>query len=253
MFNKAIVARFTEILLCGTIIFPVLARAQTPGGTEPGQLIQLVQEAASAQLQRDADSRGWLSPKFEVNVVHGSRPLAACAQAVTVRAIDARQPTRMRFLATCPGAGADGWKYEFIVRALVSAEVVATALDVPAGKVLEADDLVLERHDISGIADSLNDIQAVAGLRGKRSLRAGEVLRQGVLAQPDLIQRGQVVRIVARREQIEVSMSGEALENGARDAIVRVRNANGTVIRARVKGAGLVEPADMPLSTQSPG
>ncbi|WP_295995843.1 flagellar basal body P-ring formation chaperone FlgA [Rugamonas sp.] len=232
-------------MLFGTIIFSAGAE------TLPAQLVQLVQDAATAQLQRDADAHGWLAPKFDVNVVHGSRPLAACAQAVTVQTTDARQPTRMRMLAVCPGA--DGWKYEFIVRALVSAEVVVTTQDIPAGKVFEADDLALERHDISGIGDSVNDVQAALGLRGRRSLRGGDVLRLGVLAQPEVVLRGQMVRIVARREQIEVSMSGEALDNGARDAIVRVRNASGTVIRARVKGAGLVEPADMPASTQSPG
>jgi flagella basal body P-ring formation protein FlgA len=66
-----------------------------------------------------------------------------------------------------------------------------------------------------------------------------------------LVKRGAAVRIVARREQIEVSMAGEALDAGARGALLRVRNANGTVIRARVTGADMVEPADTPASAQS--
>lgn len=245
MFNKWIVTGLAAPLLLGIINFD--ARAETPAA----QVIQLVQDAATGQLQREAEANGWLAPKFDVNVVRGSRPLSACAQAVTVKPVDTRQPTRMRFDAVCPAAAPDGWRYEFIVRALVSAEVVVAALDIPANQQLAADDVMLQRHDISGIADSVNDVQAVVGLRGKRTLRSGDVLRLGALAQPDMIKRGQAVRIVARREQIEVSMAGEALENGARDAVVRVRNANGTVIRARVKGAGVVEPADMP-STQSP-
>jgi len=245
MFNKWIVTGLGTSLLFGIVNFD--ARADTP----PAQVIQQVQDAATGQLQREADANGWLSPKFDVNVVRGSRPLAACAKEVTVKPVDTRQPTRMRFDAICPAAAPDGWRYEFVVRALVSAEVLVAALDIPANQVLAADDVMLQRHDISGIADSLNDVQAVVGLRGKRTLRSGDVLRQGVLAQPDMIKRGQPVRIVARRDLIEVSMEGEALDNGARDAVVRVRNANGTVIRARVKGAGLVEPADMP-STQSP-
>ena len=245
MFNKWIVTGLAASLLSGITILD--ARADTP----PAQVIQQVQDAATGQLRREAEANGWLAPKFDVNVVRGSRPLATCAQDVTVRPVDARQPSRMRFEAVCPAAAPDGWRYEFVVRALVSAEVVVAALDIPANQVLAADDVMLQRHDISGIADSVNDVQAVLGLRGKRTLRSGDVLRLGVLAQPDMVTRGQAVRIVARREQIEVSMAGEALENGARDAVVRVRNANGTVIRARVKGAGLVEPADMP-STQSP-
>jgi len=245
MFNKRIVTALLALLLFGGGNFA--AAAETP----PAQVIQQVQDAATGQLQREAEANGWLAPKFDVNVVRGSRPLASCAGAVTVKLVDTRQPTRMRFDAICPAAAPDGWRYEFVVRALVSAEVVVAALDIPANQVLAADDVMLQRHDISGIADSVNDVQAVLGLRGKRTLRSGDVLRLGVLAQPDMIKRGQAVRIVAKREQIEVSMAGEALDNGARGAVVRVRNANGTVIQARVKAAGLVEPADMP-STQSP-
>jgi flagella basal body P-ring formation protein FlgA len=67
-----------------------------------------------------------------------------------------------------------------------------------------------------------------------------------------LVKRGEPVRIVARHEQIEVSMAGDALDTGARGDMVRVRNANGTVIRARVTGAGTVEPVSAPVATSSP-
>ncbi|WP_328595479.1 flagellar basal body P-ring formation chaperone FlgA [Rugamonas rivuli] len=191
-----------------------------------------------------------MEPKFELNVVRGSRPLAACRQAVTVDAVDTRLPSRMRFAAVC--AGADGWRYEFVVRAQISARIAVVASDVPSGKVLTDEDVLLERHDISGIADSVSDPQDVVGMSGKRALRSGEVLRMNLLTAPTVVKRGDAVRIVARREQIEVSMAGEALDSGARGTLVRVRNANGTVIRARVTGAATVEPVDMPVSTNSP-
>jgi flagella basal body P-ring formation protein FlgA len=92
----------------------------------------------------------------------------------------------------------------------------------------------------------------VVGLSGKRMLRAGEVLRMALLAAPMVVKRGDAVTIVARSEQIEVSMAGEALDSGARGALVRVRNANGAVLRARVTGEGTVEPADMPVTAHSP-
>jgi flagella basal body P-ring formation protein FlgA len=45
---------------------------------------------------------------------------------------------------------------------------------------------------------------------------------------------------------VEVSMAGEALDPGALGEVIRVRNAtSGTVIRARVVDAGVVEPADI--------
>jgi flagella basal body P-ring formation protein FlgA len=84
------------------------------------------------------------------------------------------------------------------------------------------------------------------GLTSRRSLRAGEVLRQGQLAAPVLVKRGSAVSIVARKEQV-VSMAGEAMDPGALGQVIRVRNAaSGTVIRARVVDAGVVEPAEIP-------
>jgi hypothetical protein len=53
--------------------------------------------------------------------------------------------------------------------------------------------------------------------------------------------------MIARREGIEVSTAGEALDAGARGAMVRVRNAgSGQVVRMRVAGPGTVEPVDTP-------
>jgi flagella basal body P-ring formation protein FlgA len=244
MFNKCIVTRLSAMLLL--CIVNLSARADTSAD----QIVAQVRQAALEQLQRQAESNGEAEPKFDVTVVRSSRPLGSCPVPTGVDGLDTRLPSRMRFVAICPGTG--GWRYEFVVRAQVTAKVVVSAVDLPAGRVMAADDVLLERHDISAIPDSLADLQQAIGMSGKRALRSGEVLRQAMLMEPKLIKRGQEVRIVARREQVEVSMNGEALDDGARGAIVRVRNSNGIVIRARVTGAATVEPADMAASTHSP-
>ncbi|MES2258623.1 MAG: flagellar basal body P-ring formation chaperone FlgA [Pseudomonadota bacterium] len=209
----------------------------------------LIEQAARAALVRQADNTGLIEPQFELAVVRNDRVLPPCEQGVAVDALDIRQSTRMRMVAVCPGAA--GWRYEFVVRAKVSAKVAVTLGEIPAGKPMTSADVLLERHDISMIPDTINDLTAFDGMSARRSLRGGEVLRQNMLVAVPLVKRGDAVRIVARREQIEVSMAGEALDTGARGAMVRVRNANGNTIRARVTAAGTVEPADLPLSTQS--
>jgi flagella basal body P-ring formation protein FlgA len=96
------------------------------------------------------------------------------------------------------------------------------------------------------IGDSIADPVSLEGLSSRRALRAGEVLRKSQLLQIPLVKKGEVVRIVARRDQVEVTMTGEALDAGPRDAVVRVRNASsGNVIRARVTAEGEVEPVDL--------
>jgi flagella basal body P-ring formation protein FlgA len=80
-------------------------------------------------------------------------------------------------------------------------------------------------------------------------LRPGDILRSGQLSSPVLVKRGDAVMMVARREGIEVSMTGEALDAGGKGAVVRVRNAgSGQVVRMRVAGPGTVEPIDMAIS-----
>lgn len=80
-------------------------------------------------------------------------------------------------------------------------------------------------------------------------LRPGDILRSGQLSSPVLVKRGDAVMMVARRDGIEVSTAGEALDAGAQGAIVRVRNAgSGQVMRMRVAGPGMVEPVEMTLS-----
>nr|WP_308495514.1 flagellar basal body P-ring formation chaperone FlgA [Duganella guangzhouensis] len=214
------------------------------------QVPLLVEAAAQKHLARWAEAAGLSEPQFSVTVLPGNRPLAACGQPVTVQAADTRQAARMRFIAVCAGNG--GWRYEFSVRAQISARVAVAASDVPSGRALVDEEVLLERHDISAIGDSIADPADAVGLSGKRTLRAGELLRKAMLMAPILIKRGEPVRIVARREQIEVSMAGEALDAGARGDSIRVRNANGATIRARVTGAGTVEPASVPVTASPP-
>jgi flagella basal body P-ring formation protein FlgA len=148
----------------------------------------------------------------------------------------------MRFVAICSDPG--GWRYEFVTRAKISARGAVAAADLPTGKTLSAEDVLLERHDISGMPDSFSDLAAVQDLATRRTIRAGDVLRQNMLVAPTLVKRGDPVRIVAKRDQIEVSMGGEALDTGARGATIRVKNASGVTIRARITDLGQVEPAD---------
>jgi len=238
MFNKPIVPRFALLLSVG---MPNLCMAISSSD----QIVAQVEQVAKEHLSRSAESAGWRDAKFEVAAVM-TRTVPSCKGKVAVEAADVRQPTRMRLIAECPGV--DGWKYDFIVRAKVSATVAVMAADVSAGKPVQGADVAFERRDITLVTDSVGDEAALLGMSARRSLRNGELLRQSMLVEAQVIRRGDPVRIVARREQIEVSMAGEALDAGARGSVIRVRNLSGAVIKARVTGSGTVEPAELPMT-----
>jgi len=208
------------------------------------ELLSKVKLAAENQLKNNAESQRWLEPKFDVEVIKTNRIIPSCPSETRVESLDQRGIARMRFVVICPSL--QGWRYEFLAKGKVSANVAVAATDLISGKILSPIDLLRERHDITLIPDAFSDFGELEGMAARRTIRAGEVIRQNMLAAPQLVRRGDQVRIVARREQIEVSMAGEALDNGTRGAIIRVKNSSGTQIRARVIDAGTVEPADLP-------
>ncbi|NHZ79464.1 flagellar basal body P-ring formation protein FlgA [Massilia sp. CCM 8695] len=207
-----------------------------------------LEQAAREQLARQAETAGLAEAQFTVNV---ATPRAAppCAKPVEIEAVDTRTPARMRFAVLCPDAG--GWKYEYVLRASVSALVAVAAAPLAAGQLLTAQDVTLERRDVTTLSDAISSAEAATGQATRRSLRAGEVLRQAQLSAPLLVKRGEPVVMLARFEAIEISTAGEALDAGALHALVRVRNlANGRVVRMRVIAPGTVEPVELPRSAQ---
>lgn len=212
--------------------------------TEAAQAISLaIEQEARGQIDKQLLSSGLSEPQIDLRVV-SARPAPPCSAPVEVEAVDTRQYARMRFVARCPDP--KGWRQDFIVRARVSAQVAVTAMPLKAGEVLGAEHVTLERRDVTLIGDAIGAPEAAIGQTSRRGLRAGEVLRANQLTAPLVVKRGDQVLMVARHDGVEVSMAGEALDSGARGAVVRVRNAaSGQVVRMRVAEAGTVEPVDM--------
>lgn len=217
-------------LLCATI--------------EAAQSISLqIEQAARDQIDKQLLASGLSEPQVELKVL-SSRPVPPCAVPVQIDALDTRQYTRMRFVARCPDPR--GWRHDFVVRARVTAVVAVTAMPLRNNEVLTDEHITLERRDVTLVSDAVGDPQAAIGQTSRRSLRAGELLRAGALTAPLLVKRGDQVLMMARQDGIEISMGGEAMDAGARGAMVRVRNAaSGQVVRMRVTGTGTVEPADL--------
>lgn len=215
-------------------LFSALAQAA------PQSIPVQIEQAARAELDRQMAAAGLTEPQFEVAVV-AARAAPPCAQNVVIEALDTRSPQRMRFLARCNDT--PGWRYEYIVRARVTAMVAIAAAPVAANEALLDSQVTIERRDISNIADPISSPDEAVGQMSRRMLRPGDILRSGQLSSPVLVKRGDAVVMIARREGIEVSTAGEALDAGARGAVVRVRNAgSGQVVRMRVSGQGTVEP-----------
>lgn len=206
-----------------------------------GPIELAVERAAREQLDTRMAGTGLTDAQYELTVV-SARAAPACGKAVVVEPVDTRQNARMRFSVRCPGAERGA---EYIVRAKISAQVAVAAAPLAANEVIGDASITLERRDVTNIADALGAPELALGQTTRRSLRAGEVLRASMLTAQVLVKRGDAVVMVARLEGIEVTTAGQALDAGARGAIVRVKNAaSGQTVRMRVQAAGVVEPVD---------
>jgi flagella basal body P-ring formation protein FlgA len=227
---------FHKATLVGASFALICAIAQAAPQSIPVQ----IEQAARAELEKQVDARGLTEAQFELSLV-APRAAPPCVQNVAIEPLDTRSPQRMRFLARCNDT--PGWRYEYVVRARVTAMVAVAAVPVAPNEALTDAQVTIERRDISSIADPVSSPQEVVGQMSRRMLRPGDILRTGQLGSPVLVKRGDAVLMVARREGIEVSTAGEAMDAGARGAMVRVRNAtSGQVVRMRVAGQGTVEP-----------
>jgi flagella basal body P-ring formation protein FlgA len=205
-----------------------------------------IEHAARAWLIAEAQHAGLQDPSVSIVVLPGSHAVAngTCQGNLRVDALDTRSITRMRFAAICDHT--PGWRDERVVRGTVSATVVVVAEAIAAGRPITAADVKLERRDIPVIADAVNDVEDVVGKASRRALRNGEAIAQHSLLDAVLVKRGSMVNITARAAGVEAQVTGEVLDPGHRNEIVRVRNtASGKIIRARVLSEDTVEPAEL--------
>jgi flagella basal body P-ring formation protein FlgA len=146
--------------------------------------------------------------------------------------------SRLRFSARCP----DGAAETYVVRTSVRSKALAAASAIPAGKTIDKSDLKLVDADIALMPDATRHAGDIAG-RASQRLRAGQVIQARFLKAGEGVRRGQVVQIVSRQHQFQISTHGIAMQKGDSDALVRVRNdATGKLIMARVAGPGVAEP-----------
>lgn len=171
---------------------------------------------------------------------------AALAEGETVRSLDVPGSVRIPLGAyearvTVPASTGRGGRRRFDVQLVQHDATVATVtvradIDtygpvvtvreaVPRGTVLRIEDLNVEEREVTSTRGHvLRDPQHAVGKETKVALVPGAPVTSDALANPMLVQRGDLVTLVVETPALRVSMPGEALEAGAKGAGVRVKN-----------------------------
>ncbi|MGD9156956.1 MAG: flagellar basal body P-ring formation chaperone FlgA [Desulfobacteraceae bacterium] len=122
-------------------------------------------------------------------------------------------------------------------------EVVKAARDIRSGEIISAGDITLVsekmKYSKRGIVTSKKD---VTGKRATRRIQADQMIKAGMFEVPPAVEKGDRVIIKAENNQLLITASGKALEEGCVGDQIRVMNiSSGREIIATVRRTDLVE------------
>lgn len=125
-------------------------------------------------------------------------------------------------------------------------EAAVLLRSVEAGAIIAASDI--GKAPVSPVqARGALTAEAIIGQQAVRPLAPGRPLRRYDLTEPQLVRKGQAVRLVLSQGPLTITAGGRALANGAKGEAVRVQNSSSNaMIEGEVIGEGLVRVAAMP-------
>jgi flagella basal body P-ring formation protein FlgA len=137
-----------------------------------------------------------------------------------------REPATGRFEAKVTlGGEAAGDTWTLTGSVLETREIAVPAQDIERGDAINARKLVMVRRPINQIAQDMMVTEAdLAGMVPRRTLRAGEPIRNADLAKPILVEKNQLVTVVYNTGGLTLSMRGRAQSPGSMGEAVRVQN-----------------------------
>lgn len=121
--------------------------------------------------------------------------------------------------------------------------VLYTKRSLKKGETISIDDIILKKKNIFELSE--NFIKAFHEIDGKilkSGVRKGDYLKTSLLAEPPMVQRGDIVTLVARNENLLIVTSAISKEDGFQNELIKVENLNsGKLVRGIVKEKSKVE------------
>ncbi len=137
------------------------------------------------------------------------------------------------------------WTYRLPLQVSVFAPIVVTHQQISRNTVIAKPDLKMEIHDISKLYQGyFSNMDEVTGRMARQGIRPGTVLNPGLTKAPLLVKRGQTVDMLVKTRSYEIHMTGQALSDGSKGQIIKVKNSSSNrIVDARVVDYGQVSIA----------
>lgn len=124
----------------------------------------------------------------------------------------------------------------------INKEVIKATRNINKGELISSKDITIVSEKGKNTKNSISSIEDVIGKRATRRIQADQTLQNGMVMVPPAIEKGAQIMIRAENDELVITASGKALEEGSVGDQIRVMNiASGKEIMATVKRHDLVQ------------
>ena len=180
--------------------------------------------------------------QFRIKPLDPRLRLSACSTPLSVFPRDSSKPYgRLTFGIRCTGK--KPWTIYTSVDIKAFGKVVVAKKSLPRGTLISNNHLEQRNRDLSRLRKGyLISIEDVVGKQTNKAIKAGKVLNIAQLNVQKIVRKGERVVIRILNDEIDVSMSGQALANGQIGEQIRVRNeSSDRIIEGTVITKGIVQ------------
>ena len=121
------------------------------------------------------------------------------------------------------------------------ADVVTAEVTLQKGDLITKDNITLQQQNLDGLHKPFQSIDQLIGMQVARTITAGKAIEQKCIVSPPIIKEGDMVKIIARKGDLQITTNGVAKAEGRLGETIRVKNtSSSTLIYSRVDGPGIV-------------
>jgi flagella basal body P-ring formation protein FlgA len=176
----------------------------------------------------DALAARGMEGTVELDLSGGLQPVVVAADSTAlVTVVDATFDARSGRFSAILGLPVEGREKTLRVsgRAHRTVEVPVLTRNLRRDEVIGADDVDWRSMRVAALsAGVVTEPGGLVGQAAQRALRAGEPVRARDLAEPSLVEKGQMVTMVLETPLMTLTAKGRALEDGPLGASVRIQN-----------------------------
>ena len=200
-----------------------------------------IRDAVRTFVNQHMTERAGIEVVIDIGNIDSRLRLTQCEKPLeTFSQINGQLNSRFSVGVKCEGN--KPWSLYLPVTVQKFTNVYVAAHSLSKGETVNSDEIQQIRMDINKIRGGfIDDINEIKGMIVKQTISLGQPFSLRYLRPPLVVKRGENVDIVAKSRDLEIRMTGKAINSGAKGDVIRVKNSSSKrVIEAVVVNSGLV-------------